>query len=68
MAPPVLPRSRLPPVADSSHEGRLCVTCGHLGCSESQLTHGTKHWLESGHPNTPMNPDGFTQKRCTSLL
>ena len=33
-------------------EARLCVTCGYVGCCESQLAHGTKHWLETGHPNT----------------
>lgn len=36
----------------SHEELRLCVTCGHTGCCESQLAHGTKHWIETGHPNT----------------
>ena len=36
----------------SPDERRLCVTCGHVGCCESQLAHGTKHWIETGHPTT----------------
>jgi hypothetical protein len=42
----------------SPDERRLCVTCGHVGCCESQLAHGTKHWLETGHPNTVPVPYG----------
>ncbi len=49
----------------SSEEPRLCVTCGHIGCCESQLAHGTKHWLESGHPNTvSAEPGAFDWKWC----
>ena len=42
----------------SPEERRLCVTCGHVGCCESQLAHGTKHWIETGHPNTVPLPHG----------
>ena len=49
----------------SPDELRLCVTCGHVGCCESQLAHGTKHWLETGHPNTIPTPAGdFAWKWC----
>lgn len=49
----------------SSDEPRLCVTCGYVGCCESQLAHGTKHWLDSGHPNTvPAASGAFRWKWC----
>jgi uncharacterized UBP type Zn finger protein len=49
----------------STEELRLCVTCGHVGCCESQLAHGTKHWVESGHPNTtPAAPGPLRWKWC----
>ncbi len=49
----------------SPEETRLCVTCGHIGCCESQLAHGTKHWLETGHPNTvPAAPGPYEWKWC----
>ena len=49
----------------SPEETRLCVTCGHIGCCESQLAHGTKHWLETGHPNTvPAVPGPYGWKWC----
>lgn len=37
-------------------ELRLCLTCGHVGCCESQLAHATRHWEETGHPNTTPVP------------
>lgn len=40
----------------STEELRLCLTCGHVGCCESQLAHGTKHWEETGHPATAPTP------------
>lgn len=41
----------------SPEELRLCVTCGHVGCCESQLAHATKHWEATGHPVTiPVRP------------
>lgn len=46
-------------------EPRLCVTCGHIGCCESQLAHGTKHWLKTGHPNTvPAVPGPYRWRWC----
>lgn len=42
----------------SADELRLCVTCGHVGCCESQLAHATKHWLATGHPTTIPVTDG----------
>ena len=29
---------------------RLCATCGHVGCCESQAGDGRAHALSSGHP------------------
>jgi uncharacterized UBP type Zn finger protein len=29
---------------------RLCATCGHVGCCESQAGHGRIHALTEGHP------------------
>lgn len=40
----------------STVELRLCLTCGHVGCCESQLAHATRHWAETGHPNTTPLP------------
>ena len=49
----------------ATEELRLCVTCGHVGCCESQLAHGTKHWLASGHPNTiPVGDAPFHWRWC----
>lgn len=42
----------------STESLRLCLTCGHVGCCESQLAHGTRHWEETGHPNTTPTPPG----------
>jgi len=29
---------------------RLCATCGHVGCCESQLGHARAHALREAHP------------------
>jgi uncharacterized UBP type Zn finger protein len=29
---------------------RLCATCGHVGCCESQAGHARAHALSMGHP------------------
>lgn len=34
----------------SGYNLRLCATCGHVGCCESQQGHGRQHAMESGHP------------------
>jgi len=47
----------------SGHSLRLCATCGHVGCCESQLGHGREHALGSGHPvirSLPLGPHSFT--------
>jgi WD40 repeat protein len=50
---------------DSVESLRLCVTCGHVGCCESQRAHGTKHWEATRHPNTIPTPRGsFPWKWC----
>lgn len=41
---------------------RLCATCGHVGCCESQRGDARSHALREGHPviySMPA-PDGFT--------
>ncbi|MDQ3691332.1 MAG: UBP-type zinc finger domain-containing protein [Chloroflexota bacterium] len=41
---------------------RLCATCGHVGCCDSQARHAPKHASETGHPVIYATPrgDGFT--------
>jgi CPA1 family monovalent cation:H+ antiporter len=42
---------------------RLCTTCGHVGCCESQRGHNTAHFRESGHPvikSLPLGRGSFT--------
>jgi hypothetical protein len=52
-------------VCGSVEEARLCVTCGYVGCCESQLAHATKHWIETGHPNTvPVPTREFGWRWC----
>lgn len=29
---------------------RVCSTCGHVGCCDSQYGHARVHYRESGHP------------------
>ena len=29
---------------------RVCSTCGHVGCCDSQAGHARVHWHETGHP------------------
>jgi hypothetical protein len=50
---------------EATRELRLCVTCGHVGCCESQLAHATKHWEATGHPNTvPVGDAPFHWRWC----
>ena len=37
---------------------RLCATCGHVGCCESQAAHGRAHALGEGHPVIYQTPAG----------
>jgi hypothetical protein len=41
---------------------RLCATCGHVGCCESQAGHGREHALGQHHPVILQMPagQGFT--------
>ncbi|HXG25838.1 MAG TPA: UBP-type zinc finger domain-containing protein [Candidatus Binatia bacterium] len=41
---------------------RLCATCGHVGCCESQAGHARAHALGNGHPVILSMPagQGFT--------
>ncbi|HEV8683281.1 MAG TPA: UBP-type zinc finger domain-containing protein [Actinomycetota bacterium] len=42
---------------------RVCVSCGHVGCCESQLAHNTAHARISGHPvirSLPLSTGSFT--------
>lgn len=49
----------------SAEELRLCITCGHVGCCESQLAHGTHHWEATGHPCTiPVAPGPIRWRWC----
>ncbi len=50
---------------------RVCTTCGHVGCCESQRGHNTKHATESGHPIIQSLPlgAGFTWcYRCRAYI
>jgi uncharacterized UBP type Zn finger protein len=46
---------------DSRFNLRLCATCGHVGCCESQDGHARAHALAEGHPVIYQIPasDGF---------
>jgi uncharacterized UBP type Zn finger protein len=42
---------------------RVCTTCGHVGCCESQKGHNTKHSRNTGHPvikSLPLGEGHFT--------
>ncbi len=34
----------------SDHSLRLCATCGHVGCCDSQAGHARVHAAEANHP------------------
>jgi uncharacterized UBP type Zn finger protein len=34
----------------AEHSLRVCATCGHVGCCESQAGHDRDHWKATGHP------------------
>jgi uncharacterized UBP type Zn finger protein len=47
----------------SDHSLRLCTTCGHVGCCESQAGHGRAHALGEHHPvikSLPLGDRAFT--------
>jgi uncharacterized UBP type Zn finger protein len=37
---------------------RVCTTCGHVGCCESQKGHNTEHFQKSGHAIIKSMPVG----------
>ena len=48
---------------DSRTSLRLCATCGHVGCCESQRSHGRAHALAEGHhviKSLPLGDRSFT--------
>lgn len=47
----------------SSFNLRVCATCGHVGCCESQQAHNTQHARVSEHPviqSLPLGDHSFT--------
>jgi uncharacterized UBP type Zn finger protein len=42
----------------SDYNLRLCATCGHVGCCESQAGHGRAHALGQDHPVILQMPAG----------
>jgi len=51
-----VPASHAPPRAARCEECgsrfnlRICSTCGHVGCCDSQFAHARLHFHETGHP------------------
>lgn len=51
-----VPERHAPARADACEECgsrfnlRVCSTCGHVGCCNSQAGHARVHWHETGHP------------------
>ena len=48
---------------DSTSSLRMCLTCGHVGCCESQKGHNTLHAKTSDHPvirSLPLSANSFT--------
>jgi uncharacterized UBP type Zn finger protein len=43
---------------DSRFNIRLCATCGHVGCCDSQAGHARTHADQTGHPVIYANPEG----------
>lgn len=37
---------------------RLCATCGHVGCCDSQAGHARAHANQTGHPVIYATPNG----------
>ncbi|HYI22237.1 MAG TPA: UBP-type zinc finger domain-containing protein [Candidatus Limnocylindrales bacterium] len=48
-ASPVAPRSSACEECGSSFNMRSCLTCGHVGCCESQAGHARDHALAEHH-------------------
>ncbi len=57
------PRSERCEGCESNFNLRVCTTCGHVGCCESQQGHNTKHARAAGHPvikSLPLGEGHFT--------
>jgi CPA1 family monovalent cation:H+ antiporter len=57
------PRATACEECGSTFNLRVCTTCGHVGCCESQQGHNTAHARASGHPvikSMPVGPGHFT--------
>lgn len=57
------PRARACEGCGSTFNLRVCTTCGHVGCCESQKGHNTEHAKASGHliiQSLPLGDGGFT--------
>ena len=39
---------------------RVCSSCGHVGCCDSQAGHARSHWQETGHPVMRAKTNGGT--------
>ena len=55
------PQSDICQECGSDNRLRLCATCGHVGCCESQAGHARAHALGDGHPviHQMPTPGGF---------
>ncbi len=57
------PRSGTCEECGSDFNLRVCTSCGHVGCCESQQAHNTAHAQSAGHPvirSMPVNERSFT--------
>ena len=44
---------------------RLCLTCGHVGCCDSDRNqHATRHWEQTGHPVMRSHEPGQSWRWC----
>ncbi len=61
-APFVAARADACEECDSRFNLRVCATCGHVGCCDSQAGHARTHYEETGHPVMQSAPagQGFT--------
>jgi uncharacterized UBP type Zn finger protein len=61
--PRVDPRAEKCEECGSKVNLRACITCGHVGCCESQYGHNTIHARDAGHPvirSLPFGQGSFT--------
>jgi uncharacterized UBP type Zn finger protein len=48
----------------SGHSLRMCATCGHVGCCESQAGDAEAHYRKTGHEVMASMPVGHGFKWC----